>query len=929
MKTTLQQYTNGRRAESINHNRNLCLVVALLLLVGTVDSLFGQGRTSVVTNLEDGGPGSLREQIAAARSGDTISVAVHGIIVLTNGELLVPNNLKILGPGATNLAISAGNQSRVLEILPGAQVNLSGLTICDGRAPDGTAGTSNSPAGGNGSDGGGIYNAGVLTIAQCVISNCAAGNGGTGYLTGTFSTSDATNWNGGVGGRGGGICNAGKLFLVSSSLSSNLSGTGGTPGGAGSNRGAGNSGGDGGAIYNVGAMVLTDSAFRYNVAGNGGSGDNFIPSWTPVGGEPGGSGGNGGAVCDAGQSTTLISNCHFTFNVSGAGAMGSTDTSIFHEPAVGGPGGAGGEGGAVWSRSSARMNDCTFVSNQTGPGASGGRGITIGGAGGVGGRGGAICAMGELGLTRCLCASNQTGSGGSGGGCNIGLAGSAGSGGSGAGVFAAGALRLNASIFRHNSAGDGGDGGGVSTPRVHPYGGGAGGMGGSGGGLYCEAGLAATNCTFEGNEAGHAGGPGAAGFDPSNSGQRSTSGSEGGQGGGIFGTGVVVLHACAIRANLGGNGSRADYGAPNIHPDFIFYSRQGGPGGAGGTGGIHAENSLRMSLCTLSGNRGGSGNSGGASYDSWPFASATGGPGGPGGAGAVYYCGSNEFMFVACTIAANTGGSGGAGGSGQRSYTQGGAGPDGAGGGGGIVNGNPNVSGRLINTLVGSNLGGTGGAGGTAGAPGAPDLQGSFSSLGHNLIGQADDYAGFTNGVNGDLVGSAGTPLDPLLGPLADNGGPTPTLALLHGSPALDAGDDVVSRPPYRLREDQRGFDRKSGSRVDIGAFEFQYHNHGGGDHSPARPPILSGTLSADKGNSHSDTTPAGQAAATANQFQLNFRDNAPGATFTVLAATDLSLPFENWSIVGQPVQISPGLFQFTDPQVTNYSHRFYRVSSP
>src|SRR4051794_26170665 len=45
MKTTLQQYTDGQRTESINHNRNLCLVVALLLLVGTVDSLFGQGRT--------------------------------------------------------------------------------------------------------------------------------------------------------------------------------------------------------------------------------------------------------------------------------------------------------------------------------------------------------------------------------------------------------------------------------------------------------------------------------------------------------------------------------------------------------------------------------------------------------------------------------------------------------------------------------------------------------------------------------------------------------------------------------------------------------------------------------------------------------------------------------------------------------------------
>src|SRR5260370_1312301 len=57
-------------------------------------------------------------------------------------------------------------------------------------------------------------------------------------------------------------------------------------------------------------------------------------------------------------------------------------------------------------------------------------------------------------------------------------------------------------------------------------------------------------------------------------------------------------------------------------------------------------------------------------------------------------------------------------------------------------------------------------------------------------------------------------PRNPLLGALQDNGGPTPTMALLTGSPAVDAGDDTLTDP------DQRGFPRPSGSHVDIGAFE-------------------------------------------------------------------------------------------------------------
>jgi len=58
---------------------------------------------------------------------------------------------------------------------------------------------------------------------------------------------------------------------------------------------------------------------------------------------------------------------------------------------------------------------------------------------------------------------------------------------------------------------------------------------------------------------------------------------------------------------------------------------------------------------------------------------------------------------------------------------------------------------------------------------------------------------------------------DPLLAPLNDNGGPTLTHALLPGSPAIDAGNNVL-----HLETDQRGRSRVSGAAPDIGAFEVQ-----------------------------------------------------------------------------------------------------------
>ena len=103
---------------------------------------------------------------------------------------------------------------------------------------------------------------------------------------------------------------------------------------------------------------------------------------------------------------------------------------------------------------------------------------------------------------------------------------------------------------------------------------------------------------------------------------------------------------------------------------------------------------------------------------------------------------------------------------------------------------------HMRNTIVAGNLYGG-------------DISGSLASSSHNLIGN-------TGGVSGldptDLLN-----VDPLLGPLADNGGPTLTHALLPGSPAIDAGDNTDA-PEF----DQRGFPRIVNGVIDIGAFELQ-----------------------------------------------------------------------------------------------------------
>jgi hypothetical protein len=119
--------------------------------------------------------------------------------------------------------------------------------------------------------------------------------------------------------------------------------------------------------------------------------------------------------------------------------------------------------------------------------------------------------------------------------------------------------------------------------------------------------------------------------------------------------------------------------------------------------------------------------------------------------------------------------------------------------GGGIYNSSTGVV-HARNTVIAGNT-----------APTAPDLSGNVGSLGHNLIGNTQGGSGFDPT---DLL-----KVDPLLGPLQDNGGPTLTMALQCGSPAIDAGDNTDA-PDW----DQRGtgFPRIVNGIIDIGAYEVQ-----------------------------------------------------------------------------------------------------------
>src|SRR5437667_5664826 len=149
---------------------NLFLVPALIAVL----SLLPAGRataqiTITVTSTADSGAGTLRAALASATNRDTIDASgVAGTILLTSGDLLVPNSVTILGSGPANLTVNGNAASRAFNI-SGTVVTIAGLTITNGKASGGFPANS----------GGGIYTGpGTLTVSNCAFSGNSAQFGG-------------------------------------------------------------------------------------------------------------------------------------------------------------------------------------------------------------------------------------------------------------------------------------------------------------------------------------------------------------------------------------------------------------------------------------------------------------------------------------------------------------------------------------------------------------------------------------------------------------------------------------------------------------------------------------------------------------------------------------------------------------------------------
>ncbi len=132
-----------------------------------------------------------------------------------------------------------------------------------------------------------------------------------------------------------------------------------------------------------------------------------------------------------------------------------------------------------------------------------------------------------------------------------------------------------------------------------------------------------------------------------------------------------------------------------------------------------------------------------------------------------------------------------------------------AGAGGGITSYQDSANASAVVSMVNSIVSGNAApASGNCWAQG-----GTFASLGYNV--EDADSCGFHQPTDHPNT-------DPLLGPLADNGGPTRTHALLPGSPAIGAADNAVCATTPVNSADQRGVGRPQAAACDVGAFEVQ-----------------------------------------------------------------------------------------------------------
>jgi sugar lactone lactonase YvrE len=156
---------------------------------------------------------------------------------------------------------------------------------------------------------------------------------------------------------------------------------------------------------------------------------------------------------------------------------------------------------------------------------------------------------------------------------------------------------------------------------------------------------------------------------------------------------------------------------------------------------------------------------------------------------------------------------------------------------------------------------------------------------------------------------------------------PTPKLeGLAFGSDALPMVLPVTENllPPFAPTSDQPWL-TITGITNGVVSFSFT------ADIGPARTAnitLLGQTIPITQGVIGTAPTLTGMQVLGNGVFQFAFT-NTPGAAFTVVSTTDLSLPMSNWTVVGMPSNTAPGVFQFTSQPTTNNPQRFYSVRSP
>jgi hypothetical protein len=452
--------------------------------------------------------------------------------------------------------------------------------------------------------------------------------------------------------------------------------------------------------------------------------------------------------------------------------------------------------------------------------------------GGDGENGGGILNEGELILKRCVIQFCLAGNGSRGGhksGAGPSNPGNGGDGGKGGAIYSTGAgasVSLEDCVLTDNEAGSGGQAGNLEAGAVGTIG--TAGLGGDGGAIACEGGsLEMIRTAIESNRAGAGGGGGANG----NGGTGGTGGI-GGNGGGVS-VMASTLHVSGSsfknnNAGLGGLGGDVDVSTTDTR----------GAGGKGGDGGglwardialggdPHVEESL------FQGNEAGNGRVGGNSPG--PGNGGVGTAGGKGGSGGgVYVAGGNsvKWTMVNSTVILNFAGDGGSGGSGTSGGSAGPGGDAGSGGGLAFSRNGTDYTAQLTHvTILSNNAGLPGSAGTPDGAIGAAstgggiwEIAGGINSVNGIILANAVvalNDAGTVDNVGSFIaVGNNFTAGDPEVGVLADNGGPTETVAPELGSPLLDGGGTIGEAPLV----DQRGEVRPFNGAPDLGAFEAKF----------------------------------------------------------------------------------------------------------